>query len=239
MLRCLGIAVENVRVQHCYEAYGVSITSIASRGWKIVYSGDTRPSSRLAELGRFATVVIHEATFDDSKIEDAVEKNHSTVSEAVQTAEQMNASRLLLTHYSQRYATLPPIPYSSPSATDALRSLGILPAFDFMSISFADMVWAPLALDALKLAFPPEFEDDDDDVPVEVKGSTAAVSSDSVPAHAIPLIRSSTVAVATTMGRSRDPQALGTYCMESESSMAAPDSADSSPGRKRKLSSPK
>lgn len=76
---------------------------MSKRGWKLVYSGDTRPSARLVELGHGATVLIHEATFSDCKADEALKKRHSTISEAIEVAQQMNAQRLILTHFSQRY----------------------------------------------------------------------------------------------------------------------------------------
>ena len=35
-------------------------------GWKVVYSGDTRPCRRLEQAGLGATLLIHEATFEPS-----------------------------------------------------------------------------------------------------------------------------------------------------------------------------
>ncbi|CAN0546498.1 unnamed protein product, partial [Laminaria digitata] len=35
--------------------------------WKLVYSGDCRPSEALVREGKGAAVLIHEATFDESK----------------------------------------------------------------------------------------------------------------------------------------------------------------------------
>jgi len=48
-----------------------------------VASGDTRPCAQLAEIGRGATLLIHEATFEDGMAHEAVAKNHSTTSEAL------------------------------------------------------------------------------------------------------------------------------------------------------------
>jgi ribonuclease BN (tRNA processing enzyme) len=75
-------------------------------------------------MGQGATVLIHEvisafpppaslcqATFADCKAEEAVKKKHSTISEAISVAQQMNAQRLILTHFSQRY----PLSSSPPS----------------------------------------------------------------------------------------------------------------------------
>jgi hypothetical protein len=73
LLRRLGVArVANVRVPHCREAFGVRIDGLprapgggGGGGWSVCYSGDCRPSAALAELGRGATVCVHEASFGD------------------------------------------------------------------------------------------------------------------------------------------------------------------------------
>jgi ribonuclease BN (tRNA processing enzyme) len=67
------------------------------------YSGDTRPCLRLVEAGMGADVLIHEATFGEGMEADAMEKNHSLVSEAFMVAEAMKTKMLFLTHFSQRY----------------------------------------------------------------------------------------------------------------------------------------
>ncbi|CAE7298814.1 ELAC2, partial [Symbiodinium microadriaticum] len=82
----LGIAtLENVLVDHCWQSYAVSVVS--TMGWKLVYSGDTRPCQQLVTIGKNATILIHEATFDDTKPDEAVKKKHSTISEAVTVSE--------------------------------------------------------------------------------------------------------------------------------------------------------
>ena len=128
--------IRNVRVMHCPQSYGVAINFLD--GLKIVYSGDTRPTERLVKLGKDATILIHEATFDDAKKDEAVSKRHSTVSEAMDIANRMNACRLILTHFSQRYPTMP------PTASDRKGDeAGAIFAFDFLRISFKDLIWAP------------------------------------------------------------------------------------------------
>lgn len=52
-----------LQVWHPAFAFGISLTT--SDGYKIVYSGDTRPSDQLVETGKHAHLLIHEATFDD------------------------------------------------------------------------------------------------------------------------------------------------------------------------------
>lgn len=77
----------------------------------VSYSGDTRPSSnlvrscrrRMAQYSRRLDLLIHEATFDESRKEMALEKKHTTVQEAIQVGQDLDSRRLLLTHFSQRY----------------------------------------------------------------------------------------------------------------------------------------
>jgi len=73
-------------------------------GRKIVYSGDTRPSDRVADLARGADVLIHEATLGDELAEKAAEDGHSTPSEAAGIALKANVKLLVLTHISARYS---------------------------------------------------------------------------------------------------------------------------------------
>lgn len=86
-------------------------------GWSVAYSGDTRPCEAFVELGRDVTCLIHEATFGDDKLEEAVAKKHSTIREAESVAQKMNARTTLLTHFSQRYPKIPPVD------TDSARRL--------------------------------------------------------------------------------------------------------------------
>ncbi|KAJ2782194.1 hypothetical protein GGI15_002992 [Coemansia interrupta] len=106
----LGLTdIRTCSVIHCPWAYGLSLTHRS--GWKLVYSGDTRPCSNLVTLGRlgdkFPTVLLHEATHSDDLIKDAIAKRHTTVSEAVAMALGMGAENLLMTHFSQRCLSLP------------------------------------------------------------------------------------------------------------------------------------
>ncbi|KAJ2596943.1 hypothetical protein H4R99_004708 [Coemansia sp. RSA 1722] len=108
--RDLGLAdLATCSVIHCPWAYGLSMTHTS--GWKLVYSGDTRPCANLVTLGRHGnkppTVLLHEATHSDDLIQDAIAKRHTTVSEAVAMALGMGAENLLMTHFSQRCLSLP------------------------------------------------------------------------------------------------------------------------------------
>ncbi|CAK4722774.1 hypothetical protein LEN26_008584 [Aphanomyces euteiches] len=119
----------SVPVHHCHDAFGLVV--ISGSGIKVVYSGDTRPCDRLIRDGFRPHVLIHEATFEDSMMDDALAKNHSTVGEAMDVGVRMQAMLVLLTHFSQRYPSLPPRYVGS-----SISNVGF--AFDGMQVVLAD-----------------------------------------------------------------------------------------------------
>ena len=72
-------------------------------GRRIVYTGDTRPSRRVAEFARNADVLIHDATFGSEFEEEAGEEGHSTARQAAEIALKAGVKRLYLFHISPRY----------------------------------------------------------------------------------------------------------------------------------------
>ncbi len=73
-------------------------------GRKIVFTGDTRPTDKITELARGATVLVHDCTFGVSEIQRAVETGHSTAREAAEVAAAAGAGILALTHVSSRHS---------------------------------------------------------------------------------------------------------------------------------------
>lgn len=152
-------------VVHCPQAFGVVLKG-AERlrsdgrvipGWKIVYSGDTRPCPELVEASRGATVLIHEATFEDALVDEAIARNHSTTEEAIEVGNSAGAYRIILTHFSQRYPKIPVFDESYMHKTCI--------AFDMMSVNFSDLHVLPRVLPYLKLLFKNEMIiDESDDV---------------------------------------------------------------------------
>lgn len=134
-----SFSVRAVPVIHCRSAYGyiVQYTPFDDKGTriknlktsKIVFSGDTRPCPALIEAGHGCDVLIHEATFEAELLQEAIDRCHSTVDEALAVGSEMGASLILLTHFSQRYAkSLPLGPWNTinsrvnviPAAVDLL-----------------------------------------------------------------------------------------------------------------------
>ena len=123
----LGIEkIEAVDVKHCHGSKGVAVTwpsedgiSRSKGNFKVAYSGDCRPSAAFAQIGQGATVLVHEATFDDELGGEARAKNHSTTSEALRVGALMRARATVLTHFSQRYCKIPGASWSGVDSHEA------------------------------------------------------------------------------------------------------------------------
>ncbi|KAH6636060.1 hypothetical protein F5144DRAFT_566178 [Chaetomium tenue] len=140
--------IEACFVDHCYEATAVVLT-FPDTGLKLAYSGDCRPSRPFAELGRGAHLLLHECTFEDELGGDALAKKHSTLSEALDVGRMMEARRILLTHFSQRYPKLPVVDEKALE-TDGGRDVDMLFAFDMMQVRLGEFKQAGLFLPALR-----------------------------------------------------------------------------------------
>ncbi|KAK6353152.1 hypothetical protein TWF696_005141 [Orbilia brochopaga] len=110
--------VETALAVHCRSSFTVAFTFKKPTEFKVAYSGDTRPTKGFAKIGRNCTVLVHEATFNDELIAEAVAKKHCTTSEAIQAGKDMDAKHLLLTHFSQRYPKLPKLETQASSYAD-------------------------------------------------------------------------------------------------------------------------
>ncbi|XP_065549663.1 zinc phosphodiesterase ELAC protein 2 [Lathamus discolor] len=134
---------QTCEVQHCKNAFACAM--IHKSGWKVVYSGDTMPCMALVQMGKNATLLIHEATLEDGMEKEAIEKTHSTTSQAIQTGMKMGAEFIMLNHFSQRYAKIPLF------SEDFSEKVGI--AFDHMRIRFSDFQTIPKLVPPLKALF--------------------------------------------------------------------------------------
>ena len=119
----------------------MSLTSLD--GYKIVYSGDTRPSDNLISLGldeEPTDLLIHEATMAHYMLEDCKVKRHTTFTEAIEVAQKMKAKNAIMTHFSQRYSKIPTL-----EEFEVADNVGI--AFDFTTV-------APNTIDVIRQTYP-------------------------------------------------------------------------------------
>lgn len=82
------------------------VTGPPRPGRKIGYSGDTRPSAGLVRFFSGCDLLIFDSTFSGSDREKAVERRHSTATEAAELAKKAKVRQLALTHFSARYPTV-------------------------------------------------------------------------------------------------------------------------------------
>jgi ribonuclease Z len=132
--------IQTPSVSHRGAAWGMVLTGVD--GWKVVYSGDTKPSAALVEAGQGATVLIHEATLEDEEAADAEAKGHSTFGQAIDAGRRMGARYVILNHFSQRYPKIPKLPAPEPveegGEVHAPAGPTVAISFDYMSLRVAD-----------------------------------------------------------------------------------------------------
>jgi ribonuclease Z len=176
-------------VSHRGHAWGLVIQHTS--GWKIVYSGDTMPCESLIRAGAGATLLIHEATLEDDKPETALEKGHSTFSQAIEVGRRMRAQHILLNHFSQRYPKLPKSRVSDEQHDGGVISI----SYDLMTIKVGQMWRMAYYTDAAERLFGHE-EDDEESADADV---IRAVEKDVNP----------TVKSGSNLGRGKEGKARG------------------------------
>lgn len=84
--------------------YGKDFCGETEIGRKVAYCTDTVYCDGAVELAEDADVLIHESTFAHQDADMAFQRLHSTSTMAAQTALNAGARRLIITHFSPRYA---------------------------------------------------------------------------------------------------------------------------------------
>jgi ribonuclease Z len=111
---------------------GAELCGPTEIGRKVAYCTDTVYCDGAVQLAKDADVLIHEATFAHQDAEMAFQRLHSTTTMAAQTAYGAGVRKLIMTHFSPRYA-----PGNSIELKDLLKEAkAIFPqtmmAYDFM-----------------------------------------------------------------------------------------------------------
>ena len=107
----------------------VEKATFVQKGKKIAYVIDTIPCTNAVLLAQDADVLICESTFASALKEKADEYKHMTAKDAALLAQQANAKKLILTHFSQRYKTTHEIEEDAKTYFPE-----VVCAYDFMKI---------------------------------------------------------------------------------------------------------
>ena len=78
-------------------------------GKRLVMIPDTAPHLNLSRIAEHADLLVCESTYGSSEEDKAREHRHMTAQWAAQVAQRADVKRLLLTHFSQRYAVVTPL----------------------------------------------------------------------------------------------------------------------------------
>ncbi|CAF0729062.1 unnamed protein product [Brachionus calyciflorus] len=141
-------SIKTILVKHINQSYAISLDILRPDGqnhFKLVYSGDCRPTEELVDFGKNCDLLIHECTFDDAYKDEAIRKRHSTIGEALDISHRMNAKSTIMTHFSLRYGKLTKI--------DDINRDNVGMAFDFMSVSENNFKDLNAILKDVKVAF--------------------------------------------------------------------------------------
>ncbi|KAL3237551.1 tRNase Z [Nakaseomyces bracarensis] len=165
MAKDLKIAsFKTCRAIHCDWAYSNTIdffmSSNSRKTFKVSYSGDTRPNiEKFANgIGQGSDLLIHESTLDNELVEDAIKKRHCTINEAIGVSNAMNAEKLILTHFSQRYPKLP-----SMDNNIKVNAAAFCFAFDGMIVSYDNIDDQKRIFPFLNKAFAEEQQQEEDE----------------------------------------------------------------------------
>ena len=119
--------------------------------FKLVFSGDCRPSDILIKAGMDCDLLIHEATFEPKMLNDAILKKHSTSSEAIKVGKQMNAKSTILWHFSQRYQKI-------SIMNEVINYNNVSTSFDNMIVRRNDLELLPLFNETIMSLFKKEHD---------------------------------------------------------------------------------
>lgn len=101
------VDLKTCRVPHLDPSFAISlnmkIMPEQTHNFKLTFSGDTLPCDAMVELAQNSTLLIHEATLEDTLAASAASKKHSTISQAIEIGQRSQSQYTLLTHFSQRY----------------------------------------------------------------------------------------------------------------------------------------
>jgi len=153
LLKELGIVkFSALDADHCAEAYGVYFKH--KSGWSFVYSGDTRPYDKMVRQAGSATILVHEASFGEDLVNEAIGRKHSTNKEAIDIGMKMKAWRTILTHFSLRYELANQSKkFSEEEFYREYCKNNVVKAYDQMRMRFSQLNEMPAISDCIESLF--------------------------------------------------------------------------------------
>ena len=123
-LEIVNIKVESIPVNHCDGSHGAVFT--IDNKWRFAYTGDKNQNDDFIEKVGKCDLLLHEATYENEEIDEAIKYGHSTIGQAIAAGKQLGAKCTILTHASARYSS------------NALKekTVGSFLAFDYLFIPF-------------------------------------------------------------------------------------------------------
>ena len=119
------INMNSFPVEHLEGSHGCVIT--IDNKWRIAYSGDhSVVKDDFVEKVGHCDLLIHEASFSDDMEKEALDRNHSTIGQAIDAGKKLSAKFIVLTHFSARYKL----------ENCNISGENILFAFDFLSFTY-------------------------------------------------------------------------------------------------------
>lgn len=127
---------QSVTLSSGKEVYPCDVLGHPRRGRKIVILGDTHDSGSLLSAAQGADVLVHECTILEEDASKAVDRVHSTATMAGQFARAINASCLVLTHFSCKYEGRPDrVQESVKAAQRAFGRMKVVAARDLGAVT--------------------------------------------------------------------------------------------------------
>ena len=111
------------------------VTSPARPSRTVAIMQDTRDSSTSYPYMQDCDLLIHEATYEAARQEQAIQYGHSTSVMAAEAAAAVNAKNLVLTHFSSRYSDTDDVKILKDEAERIIPHTRVVLAEDFMSFS--------------------------------------------------------------------------------------------------------
>jgi ribonuclease Z len=135
--------------------------------FKLVYSSDCRPTPTLIEYGKHCDLLIHECTYGEDSLRQAVIRLHTTSEELKQVHRRIKSKFTVITHFTNKFRNQR-YPFDN-GEFDGISN--IIPANDFMTIDRSSINRLACTNDALKIIMNKKLQEPYEDFHYKIKFS--------------------------------------------------------------------